>query len=57
MEDIEKTIGVIESKLKNVPDSKAIIADLSVGQVKEALEKAHDFINYMKFTFGEDITT
>ncbi|RLI53336.1 MAG: hypothetical protein DRO87_11775 [Candidatus Thorarchaeota archaeon] len=52
----EEAVGAAELALKNVPDSKMIVADLSVGQIKDALKKAHDFIDFAKFTFGEDIT-
>jgi len=52
----EEAVGTVELALKNVPDSKMIVANLSAGQVKDALKKAHDFIDFAKFTFGENVT-
>ena len=46
----------IKVKLDSVSNDVAIGNNLTIGDLKEFLQRVSDFIDFCKFEFGEDIT-
>lgn len=54
--ELEEAVGTLSNKLSRINDDRVLLAGISTKDLKRILTRVEDFIDFCKFSFGEDVT-
>ena len=54
--ELEEAVGTLSGRLDRISDDRILLSGISTKDLKRILTRVQDFIDFCKFSFGEDIT-
>ena len=54
--ELEEAVGTLSGRLNGISDDRILLPGIPTKDLKKILTRVQDFIDFCKFTFGEDVT-